>query len=60
MKIKTRYIILSLIGVIHLVVPGMLSAVEPVAVKQPISFYCRLQMMIVIVSTSYFLKKNTE
>ena len=37
MKIKTRYIILSLIGVILLVVPGMLFAVEPVAVKQPIT-----------------------
>lgn len=37
MKIKTRYIILSLIGVILLVAPGMLSAVEPVAVKQPIT-----------------------
>jgi len=37
MKIKTRYIILCLTCVILLVAPGMLFALEPIAVKIPIT-----------------------
>jgi len=37
MKIKTSYLILSLMVVILLVVPGMLFAIEPVMVKQSIT-----------------------
>lgn len=37
MKIKTRYIILCLTCMLLLVAPGMLFAVEPIAVKKPIT-----------------------
>ena len=41
MKIKTRYIIQSLIVVILLVFPGMLQALEPIKVMKPPAYYQR-------------------